>query len=244
MEVDGDHPHGFHGSVADAEERQHEVDLLDRDWIIFVGIEKGDGGHDKDREHEESYVVVGHVAVEEVVVMVFLDEEIVVLFDYEAFISDEFGRFELAEQVVVHVGALLDESELGGVAVHHAAVEFALQEEGDEKPVDADEAVVGAFVEEETDGYDNCEGGLEDHVHVAEQVENQLQIYVLQLDQLRVRNAVAALLGHPQRLGDEFSGEGALNLYGQFMEEAFRMFRKEDTQKLNCYKFVDEVTVL
>lgn len=151
-------------------------------------------------------------------VVVLLDEEVIVFFSNESLPADEFGLPDLIEQVVVDVGPLLDEAQLGLVAVHHFAVEFALEEEGDEEPVDADEAIVRALVEEQDQRHEDGEGGLEDDVHVLEEQEDQLQVHVLQLDYLRLGYPVPALLRHPQRLRNQLPGQRAFDLDGQLME--------------------------
>lgn len=157
-------------------------------------------------------------------IVVLLNEKVVVLLDEQVLPADEFGCLELVEEVVVEVGTLFYQFEFGGVAVRHASIEFPLQEEGHQEPVDADDTVVGTLVKEDEYGDDDGEGSLEDHVHVPEQVEDQFQVDIFELDELRVRYPISAFLGHAQRLGDEFSGEGAFDFDGQFVEETFGVF--------------------
>lgn len=80
---------------------------------------------------------------------------------------------------------------------------------------------MGALVEEKDYGYDDREGSFKDHVHVSEEIEDEFQIYVLELYEFGVRDAVSTLLGHPERLGDEFASESAFYFDCEFMKEAF-----------------------
>lgn len=104
--------------------------------------------------------------------MVLFYEEVVVLFSEKSFPAYELCFSHLVEEVVVEVGAALDEAELCLIAVHHTSVKLSLQKESDDKPVDAYEAVVRALVEEQDDGYDDGKGRLEDDVHIAEKREH------------------------------------------------------------------------
>ena len=130
--------------------------------------------------------------------MVLLYEEIVVFLYNDVLPAYKFCLFEGVEKVVVEVGSLLNQFEFGGVAVSHPAVQLPLQQKHDQKPVDPYYSVVRTLVEEQADGHNDGERSLEDHVHVFEQIEYQLQIHVLQLNYLGIRNTVPALLRYPQ----------------------------------------------
>lgn len=80
----------------------------------------------------------------------------------------------------------------------HASVEFALQEEGDNEPVDADHTVGGAFQEEECQSADNCDRRFEAEVQIFKQIEDKPQVNVLELVDFGLREAIRALLGHLQ----------------------------------------------
>ena len=94
VHIDGYHSHWFHRIIANAQKRQHEIHLLDCDRVVLVGVEEGDGCHHKDGQHEMCYIIVGHIAVEDVVVVVLLNEKIIVFLNYDIFPSDELGPLE------------------------------------------------------------------------------------------------------------------------------------------------------
>ena len=81
--------------------------------------------------------------------------------------------------MIIEVGSLLYELEFGCIAVCHSAVQLSLQQKGDEEPVYADEAVVGAFIEEQNNSHNDGEGSLEYDEHVSKKSENELQIHIL-----------------------------------------------------------------
>lgn len=82
-------------------------------------------------------------------VVIFLHEEIVVLLDEQAFAPCQLRRLDLLQDLVIDLRSLINELELGLVAVAHPSVELSLQEEGDDKPVDGNHAVGGTLQEKE-----------------------------------------------------------------------------------------------
>lgn len=84
--------------------------------------------------------------------------------------------------------------------MHHATIKLSLKEEGDEEPINANETVMRALIEEQYDCHHNGEGRLEDDVHISEQSEDQTQVHVLQLNYLRLWDAITTLLSHTKRL--------------------------------------------
>ena len=85
MQVNGDSPHISHGVVAYSKKRKHKIDLLNSDGVILIGIKDGDGGNNKDREHEKCDVVVSHIAIEDIVIMIFFYKKIIVLLNNNIF---------------------------------------------------------------------------------------------------------------------------------------------------------------
>ena len=115
-------------------------------------------------------------------IVVLLYEEIIVFLYDDVLPADEFCLLEGVQKVVVEVGSLLNQLEFGCVAVSHPAIEFPLQQKHDQEPIDPYETVVRTLVEEQADCHNNGERSLEDHVHIFEQIEYQLQIHILQLN--------------------------------------------------------------
>lgn len=157
-------------------------------------------------------------------VVILFYEQIIVLFDDKIFPANKFGCLKFIEEIVIDIRALFDEFELCSVAMSHASIKFSLEKKGDQKPVNAYHAIVRAFIEEKDDRDDDCEGSLEDHVHVSKQIEDQFQIDVLELDQFRVWYAISTLFGHSERFGYEFAGESAFYFDGEFVKQSFGVF--------------------
>ena len=97
MHIDRNHSHWFHGVVANTKQREHEIDLLNSYRIIFICVKDGDGSDNEDRKHEKCNVVVCHVAVEDIVVMIFFNKKIVIFLDQDIFPADQFGLSEAIE---------------------------------------------------------------------------------------------------------------------------------------------------
>ena len=115
-------------------------------------------------------------------IVVLLYEEIIVFLYDDVLPADEFCLLEGVQKVVVEVGSLFDQFEFGCVTMGHPAIEFPLQQKHDQKPVDPYKTVVRTLVEKQADGHNNGERSFEDHVHIFEQIEYQLQIHILQLN--------------------------------------------------------------
>ena len=79
VDVDADSSDGFHGLVAHSEQRQHHIDLFDSDGVFLIHVIEGDCRYDKDGQHEKRDVIECHIVVEDVVVMVFLNKQVIVL---------------------------------------------------------------------------------------------------------------------------------------------------------------------
>jgi len=124
------------------------------------------------------------------VIVVLVDEQIVVFLDEHVLATCQFGSLDLFHYLVVYFGTLVDQFEFGLVAVSHAPIELSLEEEGNDEPVDTDETIGRTLVEEQHKSSYDCDGGLEDHVHVLEQIEYQPQIDIFQLVNLRLRDTV------------------------------------------------------
>lgn len=114
--------------------------------------------------------------------MVFFDKEIIVFLDDHIFPANKFGCFEFFKEIIIEIGTLFDQFEFGGIAMCHSTIKLSLKQESDQKPVDAYDTIVGALNKKNNDGHNDGERGLEYHVHVLKQVENQFQVYILQLD--------------------------------------------------------------
>lgn len=66
----------------------------------------------------------------------------------------------------------------------HATVQFSLNEEGNQKPVDTYHTIMRALVEEQNDGNYDGKGSFKDHSHILEEGENEFQVYIFELDEL------------------------------------------------------------
>lgn len=107
VQIDRNHPHRFHRVVANPQQRQHNVYLLNGDRIVLICVEDSDCGHHEDGKHQQCDIVVGHVTVENIVIVVLLNEEIVVFLNNNLLPADKFGLLEGVQEVVVEVGSLL-----------------------------------------------------------------------------------------------------------------------------------------
>ena len=197
MQINWNIPHRLHGVVANSQKRQHQIDLLDCDRLILIGIEDGDGGHHKDGQHEQSDVIVCHVAVENVMIVILVDEKIIIFLSDDVLPPNKLGRFELIQEMVVEIRPVLNQPQLCSVAMHHSAIKFSLQQKGYQEPVYANEAIVRTLTEKQKNSYDDCEGGFEYDVHIPKKSEDQFQVYVFQLNDLWIWNPISTLLRHP-----------------------------------------------
>ena len=109
MQVDGDSSHISHGVVAYSKKRKHKIDLLNSDGVILIGIKDGDGGNNKDREHEKSDVIVSHIAVEDIMIMIFFNKKIIILLDNNIFPANQFGLSIGIKKLIVKVWSLLNQ---------------------------------------------------------------------------------------------------------------------------------------
>lgn len=91
VKVNGDLSHRLHRVEADAQQRKHEIDLFDSDRLILVGIKECDSSHHENRQQEQGDVVVGDIAVEDVMIVVLLNEQVIILLHDEVFPSDYLG---------------------------------------------------------------------------------------------------------------------------------------------------------
>lgn len=105
--------------------------------------------------------------------MVLLDKQVVVLLDDDFLRMDDLGLFDFAKKLVVDLGPLINQPQFGLVTVPHLAVKLSLQQEGNDKPINANEPINMALSEQEDNGNQNSEGSLNHHVHVFKHQEDE-----------------------------------------------------------------------
>ena len=101
MKIDRNSSHWFHRVITNTKKRKHEIDLLNSDGVILIGIKDGDGGNNKDREHEKSDVIVSHIAVEDIMIMIFFNKKIIILFHNNILPSNQFSRFVFTKKIII-----------------------------------------------------------------------------------------------------------------------------------------------
>jgi hypothetical protein len=138
----------FHGIVADSEELKHDVHLLNSDVAVVVEVKETDGDNDDDGEDEESDVIKSGVLVEQMVIVVLLNEEVVVLFHDQVLVMNDFGLLDPPEQLVIHLGPLVDQFQFCLVAMNHFAVQFSLHQKCYYEPVNPNKSINVTFSEQ------------------------------------------------------------------------------------------------
>ena len=101
MKIDGNSSHWFHGVVTDSEKREHDIDLLNCNGIFFIGIKESNGSYYKDGQHKEGDIIVGNIAVEDVMIMIFFNKKIIILFNDDIFPSNKFSRLIFPKKIII-----------------------------------------------------------------------------------------------------------------------------------------------
>ena len=167
---------------------------------VIVEIKETDGDNDDNGQDEESDVVKSGVLVEQMVIMVLLNEEVVVPFHDQVLVMNNLCLLDPPEQLVIHLGPLVDQFQFCLVAINHLAVQFSLHQKSYYEPVNPNKSIHMAFSEQQHDSHDYCERSFNNHVKVFEHVKNQFQVHIFQMHDLRFVHPVSARSFKCQRL--------------------------------------------
>lgn len=166
IEIDGESLHGVsrvgccerdsveiaEGFVADSEEGEEEIDLLDCKGGGLVEVVEGDADDDGDREEKEGHVQQSLIVVELLVVFHLMQEELIVALYQNIFRQGQTCQPHLFEELVVASCSLLDESEFDPTAGSHLLAEPPLQEKHQHQPVESHQTVANLLHEQQ----DHC----------------------------------------------------------------------------------------
>jgi hypothetical protein len=130
-------------------------------------------------------------------VMIFLNKQVVVLFDDKVLISNDFSFFHFLEQFVVDFRPFLNESKFSRIAMRHSSVELPLKQESYDKPINSNKTISFTLNEKHNDSDDDCEWNLKHQIHIFEQCEYQLQIHILQVNNLALWYPIPTLPCYP-----------------------------------------------
>ena len=74
-------------------------------------------------------------------VMIFFHKQIIIFLNKQTLASSQLRRFDLLQDFIIDLRALVDQFQFGLIAMAHSSIEFSLQEEGDYEPINGDQTV-------------------------------------------------------------------------------------------------------
>lgn len=102
MKIKRQRPKRLHGSIADSEQRQQNINLTDTDWIGLVHVIKGNCHDHQNWEHKQRDVVKRGILIKHLVVVVLGNKVIVVLLDQQLLMAQELGGADLADNFIIY----------------------------------------------------------------------------------------------------------------------------------------------
>jgi hypothetical protein len=107
-------------------------------------------------------------------------------------VFDYSGKVDLLHEFIVEFGTLVYQPQFCEIASSHAVVQCTLNEEDNQEPVECNDSKIGIDREEPNDCNSNREGNLNSQIEITEEIEDDLEIYVLELKDLSLRDPFAA----------------------------------------------------